>query len=126
MNKRRYILFQYECKKCFTHLAIFLIILFIPIRIAAAYFEFRESNEDKLYKEVVTDYEGGAEQAVIAEIKERYEQYTKLLSDFPNIQIQYALGRICMITRSGTKFPANRLIPFSMRLPGKSFYPLGR
>ena len=94
MNKRRYILFQYECKKCFTHLAIFLIILLIPIRIAAAYFEFRESNEDKLYKEVVTDYEGGAEQAVIAEIKERYEQYTKLLSDFPNIQIQYAEGKL--------------------------------
>lgn len=94
MNKNRGLLFRLECKKCFTGLTVGFIFIFLLARCAAAYFEFRESEEDGLYKETVAAYTGAADQAVINEIKEKYGQYTALLSEFPNTQILYAEGKI--------------------------------
>lgn len=83
-----------EAKRFFSNFTIVMVILFLLLKIFASLYQYRETEQDRYYLELVSKYEGIAEETKRQEILEKYEYYRQILAQFPEIQMDYATGKL--------------------------------
>ena len=88
MNHRE--IFKYEYKRCFFWKMQLWVLLCFCISAAFFWYEYRESEEDVLYKDIVGLYQGASSQQKIDEIKEKTAHYAQALIDHDAIANLYA------------------------------------
>lgn len=87
-------IFKYEYKRCFFRkMQLWMVFCFL-ISGALFWFEYRESNQDVLYKDIVEPYRGLATQEKIDEIKEKTAYYQQVLAIHQETSDLYARDKI--------------------------------
>ena len=88
MNHRE--IFKYEYKRCFFRKMQLWMVICFCISAAFFWYEYRESAEDVLYKDIVGLYQGASSQQIIDEIKEKTAHCAQALIDHDAIADLYA------------------------------------
>lgn len=87
-------IFKYEYKRCFfKKMQLWMLFCFL-IGIALFWFEYRESQEDILYKDIVGQYQGPVTQEKMEEIKEKTAHYEQVLAREAEVLDDYARNKI--------------------------------
>ena len=86
--------FSLEVKRIFTKKMFILIVSCFILSIVMWIIEYRESEKDFLYREVVQQYVGISNQEKINDIKNKVTYYSKILDEHTLIAEQYAKGEI--------------------------------
>lgn len=87
-------IFKYEYKRCFSwKMQLWLLLCFL-IGVALFWFEYRENQEDILYKDIVEQYQGSVTREKIDEVKEKTAHYQQVLAREMEVLDDYARDKI--------------------------------
>lgn len=84
----------YECKRFFKKWVWLWIAICFILNIVIGIYTYQESEQDTIYKELVNQYQGSAEQKKISEIYDRAEYYSKVLDQHAQISEKYAKNKV--------------------------------
>lgn len=84
----------YECKRFFKKWVWLWIAICFVLNIVIGIHTYQESEQDMIYKELVNQYQGSAEQEKVSEIYDRTEYYSRILDEHAEISEKYAKNKV--------------------------------